>query len=299
MAKLVLQPEQFTSFTSWYLEPLWQEYFNIETYDESKTYSKNSLFVFWWMNARDPLANQLLNRGYKVIVDNLWEEPNTSFARFYQLSNANWFRWNEALWWQALGYHQYSAEKTYKKIALMPIHRVSPRRDRIVEELHPWLEHMLWSYKNNRLPNDEYTIDNLDVNQRFMNPQWYNDTCINLVVETAQHGQLFRLTDETYKSCAFYQPMLIIGQSDSLTFLRDQGFETFDNIFDESYDQESNFEKRLKLVIENLSLVTQEPYSPITWQKLQHNHNHFFNEQLCKQGIITQIIEPLIEYAES
>jgi hypothetical protein len=70
-------------------------------------------------------------------------------------------------------------------------------------------------------------------------------------------------------------------------------------MFDEQYDQEISFEKRLHMISENLNQVRTEPYSDLTWEKLKHNHNHFYNKQLVKQKIITEIIEPLLEYAST
>ena len=296
--KLILQPNQFTSFTSWYLEPLWRQYFDIEPYDQTKTYDKNALFVFWWANANDPMVNELYNQGHKIVVDNLWEIHNKKFDKFYQLNNPNWWWWNESLWWHALGYDQYVPERTYRKIALMPVRRVSNTRDQIVKTVQPWLDQMLWSYRDQSLPNDNYQ-DSADVDQRFMNPQWYNDTCVSIVVESAQYDPGWIVTEKSYKPCAFYHPMLIIGQPGSLQFIQNQGFESFNNLFDESYDQEMNFEKRLHMVVENLSRVTTTHYENLTWDKLKHNHNHFFNRYLCEKKITQEIIQPLLDYAET
>jgi hypothetical protein len=295
--KLVLQPDQFTSFTSFYLESLWQQYFDIEIYDGNKTYEKTALFVVWWNNTQDPVVSQLVESGHKVVVDNLWEQHNPAFDKYYQLNNANWFWYNESLWWASLGYDQYIPAKTFTHIALMPIRRVSPQRDWIVNHLGKLKDQMLWSYRQQKLPNDSF--NGHDVDQRFMNPDWYNSAYVNLVVETAQHGQAVRTTDKTYKALAFYQPMLIIGQQNSLQFLKNRGFETFDNIFNESYDAEPVFEKRFNCIVHNLENITLEPYSDLTWAKLRHNHNHFFNAELCNQRIITEIIEPLLHHAET
>ena len=297
--KLVLQPDQFTSFTSWYLESLWQEYFDIELYDETKIYSKTTLFVFWWLNSDHQLISKLFDQGHKVVIDNLWETNNIEFDQFYQLCNSNWWWWNESLWWSALGYDQYVPNKTYKKLALMPIRRVNKIRDLIVKKIQPWADQMIWSYRDHSLPGDKYVGETKEVNQRFMNPQWFDDTCINLVVESAQSSPGLIVSEKTYKPCAFYQPMLIVGRPGALEFIRNQGFETFDNIFDETYDQETDFEKRLHIILENLNQVCKEPYSDLTWEKLKHNHNLFFDKQLVKDRIVNKIIEPLIEYAET
>jgi len=289
---LVLQPAQFTSFTSWYLVPLWSEYFDITLYDSNCNYDQRTLFVFWWMNASDPLVKQLQSQGHKVVVDNLWEVFNPNFGDFYQLNNTNWFWWNESLWWRALSQDQYTPNKTYKNTALMPIGTARYPRNVIVERLAPFLDQMIWSYREQRLPGDSN-------DQRYLNPQWYNDTCVSVVVETSQFDTGIIVTEKSYKPCAFYHPMLIVGQAGVLNYLKSQGFETFENLFDESYDCEADFSTRLALVIKNLGTVTQEPYSALTWQKLEHNHNHFFNQQLITKSIIKEIIEPLIHYAET
>jgi hypothetical protein len=296
--KLVLQPDQFSSFTSWYLESLWLEYFDIEIYRSDQHYSPGTLFVFWHGNANDPIVEQLFAQGHKIVLDNLWEKYRTEYNKFYQLNNPNWFWWNESLWWTALGYDQYRPNKTYQKIALMPIRVVKPARDIIVQRTRPFHDQMIWSYREQQLPNDAYLENSSDVDQRYMNPQWYDDCCISLVVETAQHSTGLIVSEKTYKPCAYYQPMIVMGVPGALKFIQQQGFETFDNLFDESYDQPAPFDQRLDIVLDNLRRVKPEPYSELTWKKLRHNRNHFFNTQLCRQGIIEEIIKPLLEYSE-
>lgn len=297
-SKVILQPNEFSSFTSFYLEPLWQQFFDIEIYDSNKSYDKKTLFVFWWATQNHQCRDQLYKNGYKVVIDNLWEVPNKHFDQYYQLSNPDWCWINESLWWQALGYDQYRPKKNYNKKALMPIRRISAIRDSIVHTLGSRLNDMIWSYRTQQLPNDRF-IDNNDVDQRFFNAEWYDNTCFNLTVETRQQGALYWVTDKTYKACAFYQPMLIIGQPHSLNFLKKQGFETFENIFDETYDDIESYDQRLKKILENIDVFVQEPYSAVTWDKCLHNHNHFFNKTMCEQKIITEIIEPLLQYAET
>lgn len=294
--KLILQPDQFSSFTSWYLEPLWNEYFDIEIYNSSCSYSKETLFLFWWRNAGDPLAHSLKDQGRKVVVDNLWEKHDPDLDCFYQLNNSNWFWYNESLWWQALGYDAYTPAKTYKKLGLMPIRNVNHDRDWIVQKIKPWADNLLWSYRMQKLPNDD--IVNGEVNQRYVNYQWYDDTCLSIVVETSQRANGIPISEKSYKPCAFYHPMLIIGRPGVLNFLKQQGFATFDNIFDESYDHETDFVRRVEMILENLNSAPRS-YSTLTWEKLNHNRNHFFNKDLCRRGIVQEIINPLLEYAET
>lgn len=61
-------------------------------------------------------------------------------------------------------------------------------------------------------------------------------TIINLVPETSQFEPTFFITEKTYKCILFKQPFLIWGNPFILSYLRESGYVTFSNIFDETYD---------------------------------------------------------------
>jgi hypothetical protein len=296
--KLILRPDEFTSFTSFYLESFWREYFDIEYFDSNKTYDKKStLFAIWWMNANDEYSFQLKNSGYKVIIDNLWEIPNSEYSNnYYELNNKNWFWYNESLWWRSLGYHDYVPKKTYKKISFMPVNRSSKQRNTIIDIIGSRLDDFIWSYRDKKLPNDT-TISNPNY-QRFFNSEWYDDTYFSTVLETSQHGPCWRPTDKTFKACAYYHPFLIIGQYHTLKRLKELGFETYNNIFNETYDDIEDFDTRLNIVIKNIDNFNKMPYDSITNGKLEHNHNLFFNKKYVEELIFKEIVQPLLAHAE-
>jgi len=295
--KIILRPEEFTSFGSNYLGSLWRTYFDISWYDPTSTYHKtNTLFVVPWQNADDDYSKNLRAQGYKVVVDNLWE-VSTMRTDYYWLENPNWCWYNESLWWRSLGYHQYTPNKKYSKLALMPINRISHERDQIVSKLGPLLDNFIWSYRDKILPNDTLTTD--IGYQRFFNPAWYDDTYFSAVVETHQQGVCYWPTEKTFKACAYYHPFLLIGQHHTLKRLKKLGFETYDNIFDESYDDIVEFDIRFDSVIQNIKNFSTTSYDTLTQQKLKHNHFHFFNQDLATSRIISEIIEPLLHHAET
>lgn len=295
--KIILRPEEFTSFNSHYLESLWRTYFDISWYDSTATYHKtNTLFVVHWINADDDYSKNLRDQGYKVVVDNLWE-VSTMRTDYYWLENPNWFWYNESLWWRNLGHHQYTPDKKYSKLALMPINRISHTRDQIVSKLGPLLDNFIWSYRDKILPNDTPLTD--IGYQRFFNPDWYDDTYFSAVVETYQQGVCNWLSEKTFKACAYYHPFLLIGQHHTLKRLKQLGFETYDNIFDESYDDIVEFDIRFDSVIQNIKNFSTTSYDTQTQQKLKHNHFHFFNQDLATSRIISEIIEPLLHHAET
>jgi len=294
--KIILRLDEFTSFTSYYLESLWGKYFDIEWYDPSKTYDQSmTLFVVWWQNANDDYSKNLRDHGFKVVVDNLWE-VSTGRTDYYWLENSNWCWYNESLWWRSIGYHKYQPNKQYSKLAFMPISRVSDTRNKIVSKLTPMLDNFIWSYRDKKLPNDIDSTDNQYY--RFFNPEWYDDTYFSAVVETQQHGSCHWATEKTFKACAYHHPFLLIGQYHTLKKLKQLGFETYNNIFDESYDDIVDFDSRLNAVIKNIDNFNPVPYDSETQRRLQHNHDHFFDQAFVESRIVSEIIIPLLAYAK-
>jgi hypothetical protein len=289
--KLVLRPEEYTSFTSHYLESFFQEYFDIEYYDSSYRYDpKNTAFVIWWANADTEWPKQMKELGYCVVVDNLWEKA-TCRTDYFWLENAWWFWYNESLWWQALDLNWCYADRQPYHTAFMPIRRTDPVRNKIVNQLGDLKQTMLWSYNSLSLPGDTQE-------QRYANPQWYNSTYSSLVVETMQAGSVF-ITEKTFKPMAFYHPFQVIAMPGILSKLKEQGFETYSNLFDESYDTTEDFDNRMAIIINNLKEIKIQEYDLLTKEKMQYNHNRFFDTKLVKERIVTEIFNPLIEHVQT
>lgn len=296
--KLILQPDQFTSFTAYFLEDFWRKFFDIEIYDATKTYpTTGTLFAFWWMNANDDLPKRLRDQGYKVSIDRLWEYPEHN-TDFYWIEHSDWFRLNESLWWRAMNYDRYVPHKKQNlKLALMPVRRENPDRTYFVTKLESLLENMIWSYKEKKLP-DDGDPESGDY-QRFVNPNWYDETFCSVVIETRTNHKITWITEKTCKPLAFYHPFLIVTAPGHLAKLKNLGFETFDNLFDESYDQEIDFKKRCEIIKNNLHNLEPGKYDRFTQQKLLHNHEHFFNQTLVESIIENEIVNPLLEYANA
>jgi hypothetical protein len=64
-------------------------------------------------------------------------------------------------------------------------------------------------------------------------------------------------TEKTWRAIFYKRPFLLMGNCGQLQVLKDQGFRTFDFLFDESYDTISDTKSRVGAVIaENLRIVT-------------------------------------------
>jgi hypothetical protein len=281
-------------FQTEYLIPFWQSWFDIEWYDENSTYTEDSVF------ACNVLGNMswrqyLLDKGKKVVIDNLWEIPK-SCAGALVLTNRNWFWYNESYWNTFLGNHMYKPQRNPKKLALMPIGRERWFRDIVIQKLQPCLDMFVWSYKDKHLPGDADT--NSNNYQRYLNPSWYDSTWLSLVVETEVLGQGF-ITEKTFKPVAFYHPFMVLGQVNTLRHLRQQGFETFNNLWNEQYDSIEDMHLRLENILKNLQNYQPEPYDKITLQKLDHNHRRFFDLSIVNQRMYDEIVQPIYDFANS
>jgi hypothetical protein len=107
------------------------------------------------------------------------------------------------------------------------------------------------------------------------------------------------ISEKTFKPIAFQHPLMVYGNSGTLKTLRQWGFETFDNLWDESYDLLTNSQQRRNAIVKLLHEVEIKDYDIETQQRLAHNHAHFFDTELVKQRIREEILEPLLNYAET
>jgi hypothetical protein len=89
------------------------------------------------------------------------------------------------------------------------------------------------------------------------------------------------LSEKAYKGITSKRPFIILGAPHSLQLLKDYGFKTFDNWWDESYDSEQSIDRRLikvyaiikklcNLPVTELKTMCEE-MSPI----LDYNFNHY------------------------
>lgn len=79
----------------------------------------------------------------------------------------------------------------------------------------------------------------------------YEKSYFHVVTETGMDFPM-RFTEKIFKPIANYQPFLVIGCQGTLEYLRNMGYETFPEMFDESYDQESDPVKRIMMVLDQI-----------------------------------------------
>jgi hypothetical protein len=295
-------------------------YFNFEHYQKNKTYEKDTTFLIMAWSYLDPDIRKSF-KDKKVIVDLTVEGKYASWGEVFDNKEPhhlvlygsysehkepgavfcpNFFWYNTSLANIARGYHRYTPNRNYSKKFLMPIGGKRAWRDHVVETLEPFLNDAYWSYvrRNKALPGDQVT-KRYDV--LFQNPMWYDDTCFSLVLEslTSQritHESPIFLTEKIFKPISGQQPFMVVSAAGTLKFLSSQGFETYDNIFNEQYDVETDFDKKMNIIVENITNYKKVPHDNVTLQKIAHNFNRFYDVAVITSGVEKEIVNPIYEY---
>lgn len=288
----------------------------------------------------------LQHQGFKVVVWHFAEYFPEHHPSVYGVLPIfyveNWFWFNEVLrhmnGWASfrnnssivLSAVQYPRGANRHNLALMPVGNLRNHRVELLEKAKPLLKNMIWSCraKNILLPRNvdfehqfnAWEYEHLGIlNDRYFNPLWYNDSYFSLVSETCVTRQTFTynnnktdapvfITEKTYKPIMYRHPFMIQGQPGILKHLKKLGFETWDNLFDESYDEISDNSLRLDKILDNATSLFKNVYSrkntsifsydKLTEDKVEHNWNLFFNGQVVEQRIYQDIVVPFLEMCE-
>jgi hypothetical protein len=86
----------------------------------------------------------------------------------------------------------------------------------------------------------------------------------------------------------------------NLAYLRSQGFESFPELWDESYDDIADWRERVDRVAELArDFDGRSVDNPRTKEKLRHNSARFFDQDLVRNLLNSTIIEPVLEFVNA
>ena len=133
----------------------------------------------------------------------------------------------------------------------------------------------------------DHDADNIgdDMNERVLVKEHFSETYFSFVTETVFESNpaapLF-ITEKTYMPFTNYHPFIITSGPGCLTYLQEQGYQTFPELFDESYDQITDRAKRLSIIMNQIESWCNKDIKELhdaywsVWDKLEHNRKHFF-----------------------
>jgi hypothetical protein len=110
------------------------------------------------------------------------------------------------------------------------------------------------------------------------------NSAIHLVAETLFDTDKIYLTEKVFKPMVMSQPFILFAPPGSLQYLRDYGFQTFSNCWDESYDQETDSKKRMISIfslINSLASKSDDEFFKIYQECLpiiEHNRARFYSQ---------------------
>jgi hypothetical protein len=112
----------------------------------------------------------------------------------------------------------------------------------------------------------------------------YKSSYFSIVTETFFRDDLTFITEKIFRPIMFGHPFLVLSTPGYLAALRQMGYETFPELFDESYDLVENDVDRLCAVVNEVTRLCTIPEEDLrkmlisVLPKLLHNHSHFFSQ---------------------
>jgi hypothetical protein len=308
----------------------------IEFFDPAKTYDPDTVFYYdMYGRVWEELIETFLERGHKIIYDAKNEhyipvkkewvvdaftrypgqgmflisgDQPIDLAGVHVHATPYWYWILDQQTYQNFELDQIRTCSSYNYKFFMTMSLARPARDYLYEQLQPVLSDSLHSYRaqGKYLPNDSDSVNW----QRYLNPDWLNSSCFTLAVETyiqdgcptgfvnlTKNNNLF-LCEKTYKPLATQHPFIMAGTYKNLSYVRQQGFETFPELWDESYDDIPDWTQRVQRIVEIIKAVDIDSFdTAIVKEKLQHNQARFFDSELVKKFCNETVIQPIIEFA--
>ena len=109
------------------------------------------------------------------------------------------------------------------------------------------------------------------------------DSLVYVPTETVYFGRRTHITEKTFKAIALEMPFVLVAPAGSLAYLREYGFKTFDSVFDESYDLETNDIQRIEQVtavlksLDQMSVKQRHEIHQACLPIVEYNYNHFYH----------------------
>jgi hypothetical protein len=189
----------------------------------------------------------------------------------------------------------YSYHKSYFKDACFSFHNnadlPSPdnyKLDAEVEQFWNEIKHTLKSYRDlvNTPLSPEFKTGRTDAQ---CNLPAIFDSYIHLVTETTVIPKIF-ISEKTWKPIASGQLFLIFGNPGTVSYLRNQGVDVFDDIIDHGYDSVQDWQTRLHQIHQQLEQLIAQDLKKLyinTHQRRQANVEKFFSGAFDQKYIQT------------
>ena len=303
------------------------EYYTLHNYDLDRYDRKFAILDYRSANAR--VSNNpdflpelkrrcalLHSQGFVFIKANPWEsednllsdppQPQIDIQHILWCGGVSWF------WFYMYDKHcgtQFRFDHSDKKYDFLYLNKQSrPHRKKLYKKLseNGVLENSLHTrWPDRKLPAEyelpwaqDYPIYGMD-QDIYEKP--YNETNCSIVSETNDNDYDVFMTEKIWKPIIAQQVFIVHGNYLYLQKLREIGFKTFGNYFDESYDLEQDPNKRIDKIVSLCDKIRTKNWQDIYLQTKalrQHNFDTLFDkEKLSKE--INKTLNLFLEFADS
>ena len=129
----------------------------------------------------------------------------------------------------------------------------------------------------------------------------YNDTACSIVSETNDNDYEVFMTEKIWKPIIAQHFFVVHGNHLYLQKLKDLGFKTFNNYFEEVYDLDKNPDVRINTIVDVCDRLRDAPWQDFYLQSKtlrQYNFDHFFNKEKLSLEI-NNTLNLFLEFADS
>ena len=150
----------------------------------------------------------------------------------------------------------------------------------------PWLDNTK-HYPHNGMDQDIYALP-------------YEKTKVSIISETNDNNFEVFITEQLWKPVLMHHPFVVHGNLHYLKKIKELGFKTFDNVFDESYDNEQDPNERINKLVGTCLDIKKSMLDiyELTKEARTHNYKQFFNTKSLA-SVVNQEILSWFEFFDS
>lgn len=115
---------------------------------------------------------------------------------------------------------------------------------------------------------------------------YYDQSYFSIVTDSDVDHNVNRFTEKLIKPLAMYHPFILIGYPNTLKLIREFGFQTFAEIFDESYDSIENPSLRIESILKELRRIMSHDR-----KSLQMLYNKMEDTLIHNAGVARRILD--------
>jgi hypothetical protein len=112
---------------------------------------------------------------------------------------------------------------------------------------------------------------------------FYKDIFVDIVTETRFAQPCANYSEKVLQPIQYMKPFILLAPPHALKYLKESGYQTFDQFWDESYDETEDHGERLRKILELVKFILDKPIEELhtMYQQMmpviEHNRQTFMS----------------------